>query len=372
MIGALIGDLAAWTYENDKETFWKQLIPDQGIGAVPSIYGHALMKAASHNMLVCPWIDSTPIGTPYDGTSYYGQWLMWQIVDSWQDKEPSVFPPFSQIEKEEFYAKQFIKTLIGFLRKGYSKFQACSQDEMFMDLIQTWNWKTLSEKGDGLLSYVFRAWNSFYVAHDFTSTIHVAVKMPGDKHLTCAIAGAFADAMYGCKQNMIKQKYASGDTIHPFGMLMTGEFFDYHHALMMEMADFSSNRRSFWPKNCARTNAERHHWTATQTLFDTKVITKEIRRRIIKSFEPGWEDRYSFYLDDGWVYLCRSFVLVCRFKFIKLGNGSYRFRKIEKCDDISANEVNNALENALYSIEHHWSQLCRFDEIIEIEEMVAK
>lgn len=28
MIGAIIGDLAAWTYENDKDTFWKQLISE--------------------------------------------------------------------------------------------------------------------------------------------------------------------------------------------------------------------------------------------------------------------------------------------------------------------------------------------------------
>lgn len=27
MIGALIGDIAAWTYEHEQDTFWKQLIP---------------------------------------------------------------------------------------------------------------------------------------------------------------------------------------------------------------------------------------------------------------------------------------------------------------------------------------------------------
>lgn len=26
MIGAIIEDLAAWTYENDRDTFWEQLI----------------------------------------------------------------------------------------------------------------------------------------------------------------------------------------------------------------------------------------------------------------------------------------------------------------------------------------------------------
>ena len=26
MLGAIIGDLAAWTYENDRDAFWKQLV----------------------------------------------------------------------------------------------------------------------------------------------------------------------------------------------------------------------------------------------------------------------------------------------------------------------------------------------------------
>lgn len=39
MIGALIGDLAAWTYEHDKKMFFKQLVADNGGNAQLSIYG---------------------------------------------------------------------------------------------------------------------------------------------------------------------------------------------------------------------------------------------------------------------------------------------------------------------------------------------
>ena len=63
MIGALIGDIAAWTYEHEQDTFWKQLIPDGGRGAEPSVYGHALMRAASKNVLNVPRQDVSFIRT---------------------------------------------------------------------------------------------------------------------------------------------------------------------------------------------------------------------------------------------------------------------------------------------------------------------
>lgn len=63
MIGALIGDLAAWTYEHEQDTFWKQLIPNGGRGAEPSVYGHALLRAASKNILDVPRQDVSFIRT---------------------------------------------------------------------------------------------------------------------------------------------------------------------------------------------------------------------------------------------------------------------------------------------------------------------
>ena len=38
MIGAIIGDLAAWTYENDRETFWKQLVSNDAKEMELSVY----------------------------------------------------------------------------------------------------------------------------------------------------------------------------------------------------------------------------------------------------------------------------------------------------------------------------------------------
>ena len=54
MIGAIIGDLAAWTYENDKDTFWKQLISYNFDKMELSLYAHTYFQAASINVLSVP------------------------------------------------------------------------------------------------------------------------------------------------------------------------------------------------------------------------------------------------------------------------------------------------------------------------------
>ena len=50
---------------------------------------------------------------------------------------------------------------------------------------------------DDPLGAVVRAWDAFYRSNDFKSTIHRAVKSPLNPHLTAAIAGELAEAMYG-------------------------------------------------------------------------------------------------------------------------------------------------------------------------------
>lgn len=331
MIGTLIGDLAAWSYENDQKTFWKHLIPEKGQGAVPSVYGHALMKAASHNVLACPWIDTTPVGTPMDGSNYYGQWLMWHIVGAWKDEwQLKDMPDFHSTDKEEGYARMFIMELVRLLRNGASKSEAYHTAYAFEGLSKSWKWRTPG-KNLGLLTYIFRAWNAFYLGYDYTSTIHNAVKWPDDRHLTCALAGTFADAMYGCNTCMNKKKYAKSGSFgsYDFGILFTGEEYDYHHALTMAMSEVSRSNRSFFAKNNALTNVERHHWTKCEVRF-WEDYTKEDRDKILKAGVTGWDNRFGLYLDDGWLYCYRSGVLLLRFKLIEYEpTKTYRIEEIQ-------------------------------------------
>ena len=131
MIGAIIGDLAVSTWEKDHETFYKQLVLNT---AVPSPYGIALINAA--NTFFCPEekIDTKPIGTPMDDC-FFGQWLMWQIAVAWYGEElERHIPQFPGLDKEEFYARMFVRELLKSLLNGSTKGEAYHSCHTFEEL----------------------------------------------------------------------------------------------------------------------------------------------------------------------------------------------------------------------------------------------
>ena len=76
--------------------------------------------------------------------------------------------------------RMFLSQIVTLLRQGETK------DEMYKELglvfngcRKEWNW----QEENGILSYLLRAWDAFYRAFDFTSAIHNAMKMNGDRHL---------------------------------------------------------------------------------------------------------------------------------------------------------------------------------------------
>lgn len=81
MLGAIIGDLAAWTYENDRDTFWKQLVSNNSKDIELSVYGHAYLRAASRNVWSVPeqdvaYINTSQLWSPENHLRQSGQWLM--------------------------------------------------------------------------------------------------------------------------------------------------------------------------------------------------------------------------------------------------------------------------------------------------------
>ena len=352
MIGALIGDLAAWTYEHDKSMFFSQLVADNGGDAKLSIYGKALLNAASHNLLVCPWIQAEPALGPIKDNrdEIVGQWLMWQIVAAWTDREElNSMPDFNMLEKEEFYAKKFILGLIRSLRDGSTKSEAYYSTFSFEDLSKTWKWKTdTAEKNIGLLSYIFRAWDSFYRGFDFTSTIHNAMKWPGDRNLLASIAGAFADAMYGCEMTFIKKKYAKDvEPYHHINLLVVGENNGYHHALIREMFSCSSHNRTFYPKNNALTNVEQHSWQPVMNIFEDISFSEEEHKLVLLSAPTDWDCRYGLYLDDGWIYIYRSHILIGRFQMKKF-EGQWFMENPQLSGEMLFKDFCIAIGNAMY------------------------
>ncbi len=78
--------------------------------------------------------------------------------------------------------------------------------------------------------------------------------------------------------------------------------------------------RVFFPKNSALTNVERHHFIEVVNPFSCIHFTARQYTAILEAFYTGWECRYGFYLDNGWIYVYRSFVLIGRFKLYRQDN----------------------------------------------------
>lgn len=348
MIGALIGDLAAWTWEHDHNKFYPQLFSD---GAQKSEYADLILHTAKtliENLNIsrdefmrmhqcCFGIGIARVNAEYD--------LLRAIVIGWMydaDEISNAIHKFCILDdKEELYAAHFLAHLIYRLRTGFTKKDAAQVDfcGTFRSFTKEEHWKN----GHGVLSYLVRAWMSFYDAFDFGSSIHNAVKKPGNLTLNCILAGALADAMYGCGEYFVKNKFKGGRYIDRL------DFVDN------SLYNITSSKRIFFPKNNARTNVERHCWHDAPCPFSDKVITPELKHRITKAFYTDWENRFGFYLDDGWFYVYRSYILLSRFKLKELPDGTYRIAIYQKSDESKQYDLNDtAIDCAMYSVEHNW------------------
>lgn len=347
MLGPIIADLAAWTYEQDRKQFYSRLIADS---AVPSAYGKEYLDAACINALSFRGHEAKQVGRPED-INYMGRWLMWQIMAAFTGKDhPEGMPTFYCIEKEQGYARMFMRELLTSLLHGATKSEAYHSCTSFEQLSKTWSWRgTEDVKDEGLLTHVFRAWNAFYRGFDFTSTIHNAVQCPGDIHLIAIIAGAFADAMYGCRYNNIKEKYATDGLTWSF--LNVSEQVaraGFPAEMVDKMERLSCDQRQFFKKNNALTNVERHIWTPAKSTLEHLSFSERQKTYITKAWVTDWERRYGFYLDDGWMYFYRSHVLICRFQFEKRADGSYLITHLQDGDQgHSSSELIPLLENIL-------------------------
>lgn len=146
MIGAIIGDIAAWTYEHDREAFWNQLISyDDKVSL--SEFGRAYMQAASWNLSALSnretyTLDITDY-SPTDLLSVTGQWLMWQLMSAWNDNldypKGLNYAPYT--DKEEFYARLFVVDIIRGLRQGKTKSEVFHSVESLKVLLNLGNVK---------------------------------------------------------------------------------------------------------------------------------------------------------------------------------------------------------------------------------------
>lgn len=353
MIGAFIGDLAAWTWEHDHENFYPLLVSN---AAQKSLYSDIMLFTAK-TILDNPSItrdEFIHMHQHYYGHSnakvnaYYD--VLRSIIIGWLFDEKEISHAIHKFclcdNKEEAYASHFLANLIFKLRNGATKKDAAQVE--FCGTFRKFTKEKHRETGNGVLSYLVRAWISFYDAFDFGSSIHNAIKKSGDRRFNCILTGALADAMYGCDNYYVKKQFQGGCYLNKLPHLED------------RIYQLNKSARKFYAKNNALTNVDRHYWFESECPIKDKVIDAELHRRILIAFQTGWEDRFGFYLDNGWIYVYRSHVLFARFMLTKQGNDTYKITNYQKSDESKNYDLDDAaIKNAMYSVEHRWDLISK-------------
>lgn len=332
MIGAIIGDLAAWTWEHDRETFYRDLVSKDAklseCGLSIVLFFDAMLSKKEYY-----WRDLCADFRLYSSNRVYDEAI--EVCTDWKDffvSDMNIIPysmknilcaagiitsgwtkecRINALDwvnkfhggKQEYYGT-FLAEVINRLRLGYTKKEALKD----IPIIDSWK----SDNRKEFLSVVCYALRCFERSWDFTSAIHNAMQSTENKHLAGMLVGGIAEAMYGCKQIMIKQKYTKDLCSNAITIptIIQTLFTDK----LQSIKHYEKSLQVFYPKNNALTNVERHKWKAVDNPFSNIVFTKEQRDRILLSAPTDWDCRFGLYLDDGWLYSYRSGVLIGRFQ----------------------------------------------------------
>lgn len=341
MNGAILGDLAAWTWEQDKDLFFRKLVSSE---ASPSkmmkemlLMADTLAQVRESDIKVH---ESLGMRISPEATVLRAIAIGW-LYDT-EAETASAYQEYGfTYDKEDWYAGAFMWKLIFALRHGASKKDALMVENVssFKGFVEDISWNEQSS----ILGVLIRAWGAFYSSYDFGSALHRAMELPGDRHLNGILVGALADAMYGSDRYMVKAKYGKGCSLT--GLVNVPSRFQALYRA----------GRTFFAKNCAMTNVERHVWKDVANPYVDKIISRELRRRILKAFQPTFDDRYGFYLDDGYIYVYRSCRVLNRFKLSSMSDGTFRIVELQASEE--AGYQLGAIQEALYSVEYRWNRV---------------
>ncbi len=320
MLGPLIADMAAWTWENRHEAFYPLLIVEEAqVSPIGRAYVEALNAAfldPERKVRGKEWAPASPRGT----IEFVTEGLMWKVVAAWTGTGPFDVPQIPA-EKDYYYASSFVYNLIRQLLSGATKGEAYHSDDIFVEMSKNEGFK--HPYHEDMISIVLRAWDCFYRSFDFTSALHNAAKCESHRHAVTVLTGAFASAMYGSQRMFLKQKYSN--ELHFIRYL----YDDIGKAaesvgLGVSVSDLlkrSDELRQFFPKNNALTNVEQHNYVPVKNDYGHLAFGADEKARLLKAFYTDWDRRYGLYLDDGWIYCYRSGCILGRFRLVEAADG---------------------------------------------------
>lgn len=371
MLGAIIGDLAASTAKLRRDIFFLQLvgpkakISECGFSILATVKYLVAKEAGSDISFadsVRDTLDSTPRYIVYfsrefnesglDFESSRIAMLMRAAVCAWwydspQESLDATFSMFTEpwVDKEERYAAKFLIDIIHMLRTGYTKDNTYNRlDDVFKDCISQPHWM----KGRGLLSMLFRAWDTFYQSHDFGTAINNAMRLPGDPRMNAALTGLLAEAMYGSLYYLRKNKYIENDV--PGVLITIPQNIEEHFAseLVAIMRRYVMSQ-PFFPKNNSMTNIDWHQYEGIENPFADMVISPELHRDIMRGAFAKRDNEYGIYLDNGSFYVCRDWKIYCRFRFYYRQDKTFYIGGLQRAQEFTPDEAIAAVRSILDS-----------------------
>lgn len=369
MIGAVIGDLAAWTWEHDRECFYQRLVSPEaklsGYGLLPItmwpmiLEGGAILKHRLY--MTC---GKALAHSRCAGIAVPDDWYRWGLTDyekaiPFELKVALIMSGIinsgylSENRQGELYwdtifhggkQKYYVMYLMAILRRlneGATKDEAV---EGLPEVVFNYYPTGTPHKWRETLEYTTFAWRCFYYSWDFTSALHNAAKCPANRRLAMMLTGALADSMYGSGYSMTKVKYGGKYEFIEFPPSLPATLTD--HIRHIRLTEF--NDRHIFKKNDALTNVEQHIWKDIENPYSDRMIDKEFKDKMMKAYCTDLNNRYGVYLDNGWFYVYRSHHLLLRYKLLPWQDSNFRITNLQISNDDHARV--DDLNEILYSL----------------------
>ena len=369
MIGAVLGDLATWTWEHDRKCFYERLVSPEarlsGYGLLPITMWPMINEGGTIHKprlyIVCGKALAHSRAEGIDIPDLWHRWgltdydkaipfelkvalIMSAVIDSGYLSERRQnelnWTSFFHGGKQEYYAAR-IMDILRRLNEGATK-DAAIQDipEPVINYYPSGSVHTWRD----LLEYTTFAWRCFYYSFDLTSALHNAAKCTANRHLAMMLTGALAEATYGCAYSMTKQKFGGNYEYIEFPPTLPDNLANK----LREIRIVEFNSRQIFKKNDALTNVEIHTWADVDNPYPDRVIDQVFKEKMMKAYGTSWDNRYGVYLDNGWFYVYRSHHLLLRYMLTFLSDSTYRITNLQISNDDHARVED--LEEVLYSL----------------------
>lgn len=369
MTGAVIGDLAAWTWEHDRTCFYERLVSSDarlsGYGLFPIVMWEKINDyGLIHKNRMYVKIGKALMHARPAGINIPDSWRIWGMSEydnpmpfdlkialissafidsgflSKEQQQQLDWVSFFHGGKQEYYASN-IMVIIRKLNEGATKDECI---EGIPSPLINYYQSGKSHAWKDYLEYITFAWRCFYYSWDFTSALYNAAKCSANRHLAMMITGAFAEAMYGCTYSMTKQKFGGRYELIEIPATLPTNFIDQ----LNEIKAIEYQERHFFKKNDALSNVERYNWTDVENPYSDQVIDRVFKKTMMRAYFTGWENRYGVYLDNGWFYVYRSHYILLRYKLLAQSDNTFRISNLQISNDDHARVED--LQEVLYCL----------------------